>query len=430
MSKHFFYSSVASVLMIASVPVAEAQDDLYGNTGAVPQRVIVLGGRDSTQIDPDLTVVMYDTKELHFQDPSQPRFLFIDTKGKIALGIGGYVEGIAQYDFNGSIDDNGFVTYEIPVPRDPAKLNRFGADATHSTIFLRLLTNTKLGVLQAYIQSNFSGNNGNYGFVVKQAYLRLGGITAGLTNSTFSDPGAGVPTIDYQGPSGSYGIKNLIFQYKHNFNSHWSAAVSLEGNKATYTNSSQNEEISQRCPDIPAYVQYSWGHGKDHIRVSGIYRNLSYRNLVAEKNKTVNGYGVMLSGVVSPIPLLTFYYQAGYGRGIGRYVNDISGNGFDLISTENGEMKAPEDLGIVGGIQFNLTDNLFISGSYSLNRVYSDEFLGTAGYRRADYYVANAFYSFLDGFQAGIEYLHGNRYNISGENNSANRVEVMLKYSF
>lgn len=421
--------TIAGFSVISAAIGIYAQEDLYGRTGGIPSRVIMLAG-DSAKIDPDVEVVMYDTKDLHFQDPSQPRFLFVDTKGKTALGIGGYIEGIAQYDFNGAIDDNGFTTFEIPVPRDPSLLNRFGADATHSTIFLRLLSKTRFGILQGYVQTNFSGNSGHYGVVVKQAYVKLGGVTVGLTNSTFVDPSSGVPTIDYQGPSGSVGNKNLIFQYKHDFTKHLSAALSIESPDVSFTTSSMNKEISQRCPDIPAYIQYAWGAESDHIRLSGIYRNLSYRNLQTGKNHSVNGYGVMLSGVATPTPLITVYGQVVYGKGISEYINDLSGYGYDLISADDGRMIAPEDLGIVGGLQFNLTDKFFVSGSYSLNRVYSDSSLGEDGYRRANYYVANAFYSFMDGFQAGIEYLHGDRFDVSGANNSANRIELMLKYSF
>ena len=32
---------------------------------------------------------MYEANGLHFQDPRAPRFLFLDRKGRVALGIGG-----------------------------------------------------------------------------------------------------------------------------------------------------------------------------------------------------------------------------------------------------------------------------------------------------------------------------------------------------
>ena len=57
----------------------------------IPQRAVVATG------DPEqagaLVAVLYDTHDLHYADPSAPRFLFFDRKGKVALGIGGYIKG-------------------------------------------------------------------------------------------------------------------------------------------------------------------------------------------------------------------------------------------------------------------------------------------------------------------------------------------------
>ncbi len=164
--------AVISAFAVSSICHLSAQEDLYGNTGAIPERMIVLQG-DSADLGGELVAIVYDTKDLHFQDPRAPRFLFIDRQGNTALGIGGYIEGIAQYDFNGAIDGNSFTTFDIPVPRDASLHNRLGADATHSTIFLRLVRQTKLGPLSAYIQTNFSGDGGGYGVKVKQAYIRV-----------------------------------------------------------------------------------------------------------------------------------------------------------------------------------------------------------------------------------------------------------------
>ncbi len=422
--------AVISAFAVSSICHLSAQEDLYGNTGAIPERMIVLQG-DSADLGGELVAIVYDTKDLHFQDPRAPRFLFIDRQGNTALGIGGYIEGIAQYDFNGAIDGNSFTTFDIPVPRDASLHNRLGADATHSTIFLRLVRQTKLGPLSAYIQTNFSGDGGGYGVKVKQAYIRVGGFTAGLTNSTFADPSAGVPTIDYQGPSGSIGGKNLIFQYIHKFSGHWTGAISVENPEATYTVADGKcEEINQRVPDIPAYIQYQWGSGKDHIRLSGIFRDLSYRDLVSGKNRFTTGWGVQLSTVFSPVNLITVYGQAAYGKGIARYVNDLSGFGYDLISAGDGTMESPEDLGIVAGIQLNVSKSLFFSGSYSLNRAYGTSDNGPLAYQRANYVVVNGFYTFGDNFQVGLEYLYGNRYDVNHLHNHANRLEAMMKFSF
>jgi len=83
-----------------------------------PERVIIMSG-NRNGASQEVMAVMYDTSDLNFNDPRAPRFLFVDSKGKTALGIGGYVEASMQYDFDGAIDNPGFVTASIPVPSDP-----------------------------------------------------------------------------------------------------------------------------------------------------------------------------------------------------------------------------------------------------------------------------------------------------------------------
>ena len=82
----------AAYLLIPAMATAAtpaAQDTLL-----IPERVISLSG--STDKAKDLIAILYNRQELHHSDPSAPRFLFVDSKGRVALGIGGYVKGSVQ----------------------------------------------------------------------------------------------------------------------------------------------------------------------------------------------------------------------------------------------------------------------------------------------------------------------------------------------
>lgn len=397
----------------------------------LPANAVVLTG-SSQQVHKAVLNALLDTRDLHFQDPGVPRYLLIDKEGSTVLGIGGYVEGVAMADFRGAIDGYGFTTYDIPVPADNTMRRRYGADMSHTTIFLKLVRNTRLGILNAYVQTNFTGDDGGYGLKLKQAYVSLGNVTMGLTNSTFSDPSAGIPTIDYQGPSGQVGCKNILLRYRVDFSQGWTFAVSAENPKSTLRAlDGREEKTTQSVPDFPAYFQYAWGTGS-HVRASALVRNLSYRDLVDGRNRYKTGYGVQLSGVYDINKIVDIYYQGAYGRGIAHYVNDLDGTGYDLIGSASkpGEVIAPRTVSVVAGLQYNITDKLFISGSYSFNRLYDQSQLGGDAYRRANYVVANMFYSPITDLQLGIEYLHGTRKNVNLEHDNANRLEIMAKYSF
>lgn len=410
-------------LCLASTAVSFAQH--------IPDRAIVLSGDTTSDDHRQNIAIMYSRNNLAFEDPAAPRFLFLDKKGTVALGIGGYVKALGMYDLRGAVNNNGFYTNMIPVPENPAQRERFGATANNSSIFLKLVSRpTKLGRIIVYIQSNFTGDDGNYGFKLKQAYVSIGNVTLGKARSVFSDAPAMAPTVDDQGPSGQVSAKNMLIKYESPSYRGFSYAISVEVPEASYTTGTNTRAISQRFPDIPLYVQYAWNGGESHIRASGILRELSYRNDFTAENKLTTGWGVQFSAVSKIVGGLGIFGHYTYGKGIATYINDLSGLGYDLIPDGNGKLRAPGSAGWTAGMQYDFTSNFFMSTSYSQARLYDNGELGGDCYNYGQYIAANAFYNPIPDLRFGLEYLHGVRNNLNGESGHANRLEAMVQFSF
>jgi hypothetical protein len=358
----------------------------------------------------------------------------MDKEGKVALGIGGYVKGTMSVDMDGISDNLDFVTYDIPAPMKTDMRNQFQMDASTSRIFLKLVgADTQIGDFTVYLESDFRGKNGHqYDLRLRQAYIQFGGWKIGRARTTFADAASSPPTIDFEGPSGSVSTKNTMIQYSHQFGKHWSTALAIEAPSASYTTDKNlSESIKQRMPDIPTYIQYAWDGGKSHIRLSNLFRFLSYRNLVEGKNKLTFCMATQLSGMITFSPHWKLYYQAAYGKGYADYLNDLGGAGFDLIPDgESGNLLAPYALGVVGGIQYNIHKNLFLSASFSQCRLYADDNLQGSDYRYGQYVAANVFYEPIDNCMVGFEYLYGNRHNMDGTSGNAHRINAMIQYHF
>ena len=81
--------------------------------------------------------------------------------------------------------------------------------------------------------------------------------------------------------------------------------------------------------------------------------------------------------------------------------------------------------------QINLTPRLFISGGYSTVRVQrSHGFYSDDQYKQGQYIFGNIFYSITPRCKVAGEYLYGSRKDMSNDKGHANRVNVMLQYSF
>lgn len=423
--------AVAATLATASSAFALQPKD-YSAGIRIPERAVIVTG-DSAR-SRHLVAVLYDTEEFHFSDPSAPRFLFLDREGKVALGIGGRLKGTLQYDFGGAIDDGAsFIPFDIPVPQNPAQRNQFYGNANHSQIFLQLVGHSKrFGYYQMYIQTEFSNDGSKrYGLKLKQGYLTVGYVTAGLASSTFVDGSVGTPVIDDQGPAGEMCRKNVLLRYAPRFNNHFSGAIAAEMPPMSMTPGEQVTKINQRVPDIPLYVQYQYGKAKNHVRVSALLRNLSYRDDAAGKNRFATGWAVQLSGKQNIYGGLTFLYQGAYGAGYGSYLNDLSGNGLDLVpSATPGKMHAQRTASFELGLRYNVTPSLMLSGTYSQARILKQGQLPATEYHFGQYIAASAFYSLTSELQIGLEYLRGQRNDFSGESAHANRIMGLVQFSF
>lgn len=190
-------------------------------------------------------------------------------------------------------------------------------------------------------------------------------------------------------------------------------------------------KVDNWMPDWAAFVQYQWASGQ-HVRLSGIVRTLSYRDLVAEKNHNVAGWGLQLSSVAHPLPQLTTYVNASYGHGYASLGGDLLIGNYDLVEdmTSPGRMYAPKSYGWNVGVQYNFTPSIFASVTASQTRYCPKGTMPADEYRQGQFYAVNAFWNLTPRMQLGAEFDLGCRKNFDGETRWARRIGVMAQFSF
>lgn len=409
---------------------ANAQEEKANPVDSVSMKII-----HSRVPGVDIIDFLRSTTSKHVHDPNPPRFLLYDQQHKVAFGIGGYVRVRTAYDINGSPTNSfGFIPNSIPVPADPLTKNTFRMDASKSTLFFKLVgDNSKIGKFQAYISGSFTGVNSS--FALDDAYISLLGFTVGRTWSTFNDVAVIPPTVDFQGPNGVAEMRTTQIRYSNMLSERLSFGIAAELPQTTGTYVPlETTETTQHVPDIPVYLQYNWGKGDvSHVRVAGVMRNISYRDLVVNKTETATGYGVQLSSTAQITPFAKFYGQATYGKGIAQYINDLSGRGLSLVkdADKEGKMLPQEALGWFTQVQFNLSSSVFTTVGYSQAKIFPQSTQGIGEkYRYGQYVVGNIFYNVGTDFQFGLEYLWGNRVNINNDKAAANCVQAMVQFNF
>ncbi len=375
----------------------------------------------------------FETHVTGFQQSHMPQFIITGRDNRFLLGIGGYVNFRTAYDFSGVVQNEDFVTYDIPIPGNATTAQQLRMDASTSRLFFKAIANTKkLGRVITYIETDFRG--GDYRLRLRSAYISFKGWLFGRDVTTFCDLNASPTTIDFEGPNAyTFGFNTMI-RYTHAFNDRWSLGAALEMPEVSGTYAPGLIAIPQRLPDLPVYVQYNWGKNRfSHIRASAVFRDMYYHNETLGKNKSAFGWGTQLSTAIRVTRPLILFGQAVYGRGISPYIQDIDGAGLDIVP----DPRHPDQLqtlpmfGWFGAAQINLLDNLFCSGGFSQVRVYKRNDFGTSDmYRTAQYIFGNVFYHITPNCQVALEYLYGKRKNMDNASNHANRIQAMIQYNF
>ncbi|MFI3322888.1 MAG: porin [Rikenellaceae bacterium] len=375
------------------------------------------------------------TPEQHFLESKAPRFVLTDSKHRFALGIGGVVRGVTSVDFAGIIPtstDEGFQNAYIPTTLGNLPKAQAQMSAATSEVFVKLVGSAgRLGNFTVYTSMNFMGEN--YTPQLRKAYVQFCGFTAGQLWSTMTDLNALPPTIDYAGPISYAGYHVPQVRYGRLFaRERMQFAIAAEDPTVYATYSTTAVAQAQGVPNFVAYLQAN-GDGGGHIRVSGIYRNMNYKDLNIDLSDNTSGWGVQLSGVSNLGSVLKLYYQGIYGEGIASYMNDLSNLPYDMVANQNimGNMQVMPMWGCYGGIQINLSESVYMSTTYSYSRLYGiDSYDMHDVYKHAQYYVANMFWDITNDCTFGVEYIHGNRRDHFGAWGVANRANIMVQYSF
>ncbi len=368
----------------------------------------------------------------HFQDPRAPYFLFMSKDSKFAMGIGGVVRMRGWYDWGGVIEENGFIPYSIAIPRNEINRQKIASTPAGSALFFKVIgRNHRLGDYQIYIEANFNGYQAR-DFHLKKAYATINDWTIGYAMSSFSDPVTNPPTLDAQGPSARVQTTAVLVRWMHNFNKNWTGAASLEmPNSQIDGNNTTTMACDDRLPNLAVFGQYSWNKS-DHVRLSGILRNMTYRNLLIQQNKNELGWGLQLSSIWHPTKQLVLYATVNGGQGYGSFTGDLIMGNFDLINNPNrpGEMYTPSSIAWFGAAQYYIKNNLFVSMTLGQERFLPQHHVSPTTYKYGLYSAYNVFWDITPRVQVAAELNLGKRMNFDGHHNYARRFCLMAQFSF
>lgn len=435
-----YFIALAAVATVSVSATSRSLADAQIDSTLSSNKIIFIDGKPTSESDAQADIDslrrvisnFYYDQFRHFLDPGAPYFLFMSKDSQLAMGIGGAVRMRAYYDWGGAVPAPGFAPYLIPIPPSPTNMRHFDTTPAGTCLFFRVIgCNKLLGDYQLYIEANFNGYQAR-DFHLKKAYAIINDFTVGYASSTFSDPAAVPPTVDAQGPNNKISPTAVLVRYMPVVRDKWVFAVSGETpSPSVDVDNVKTQKVSNWMPDWAAFAQYQWARGQ-HVRLSGILRTLSYRDMLAGRNHTLTGWGVQLSSVAHPHSRLTTYITGNYGRGYAGLGSDLLIGNYDLVGdpTQPGKMYSPRMLGWCLGVQYNFTPSLFISASASQTRYLPSHEVSPDEYKYGIFTAVNVFWNLTPRIQIAAEFDLGLRKNFSGDHRYARRAGAMCQFSF
>ncbi|MDE6462080.1 MAG: hypothetical protein K2L32_04800 [Muribaculaceae bacterium] len=427
----------AALLTFTSVAVASTPREAHVDSLKRTHKIISIG--DSGQeVDSAARRAMIDNFYVdqfrQFEDPSAPYFMFMSRDARLAMGMGGTVRLRGWFDWGGTMNGAAFKPYLIQMHPDPAHIRQLDADPAGSNLFFRMIGHhRRIGTYQLYVEAEFSGGS-SFDLALKKAYATIGDWTVGYASTSFSDPQALPPSVDAQGPNNKMDATSVLIRYMHTFKPGIVIAASVENPlKQTSITDEFSEATSTWAPDLGFFVQYQWGvNNMQHVRLSAVTRQLTYRDLVRKDNVNKVGWGLQLSSVVNISRPLTLYATVNGGRGMAGLGGDWLMNNFDMVQTPGrpGELYAPGVFGYMAALQYHIRRDLFAVATWGQAHYFQKKGTPADDYKYGLYGAVNLFYNLTPRLQFGLGFNVGKRVNYGGESRWARRLCAVGAFSF
>lgn len=295
------------------------------------------GGKtyDTDSIEFEKTPILtWKSKSMINGKPSFNGFLLVKAKLNGVYDISGGLQESETFNV-GKIDVYG---------TDDSK--RFWMDMHQTQIRLWSERQTKDGPFIGYLEMDAWG--GNNSIRLRHAWFDFKFLHFGQDWSFFGDKDVWPNVMDWDGPPSGVWRREVQLKFYWETEQNWKYEVGIEqpGAQISFINDI-DPNMMEAYQNIPNFVgAIRKGGDKGHIRLSGVYRILNYKEL--NEVKSMPGYGLSLSGMLKTNEKYgnLVQFQVAAGKGIAAYLVSFDGLNYDAITTDLGNLSTVPAIGV------------------------------------------------------------------------------------
>ncbi len=343
------------------------------------------------------------------------------------MRVGGYVRTDLIYNFSQLGNINQFRPESISTPN--LDTSNYHMTARASRLSLESRTETKWDTLRTYFEIDFVGPGNSVDVRVRHFFGQLKNVLIGQSWSTFHDSDVIPETADFNGPNAWIFHFNPQVRYTYALTEGQTVSVAAEQPSSSIPaiNPVTTQPVSSTSPLPDFVVRYRYETDDYHFNTAGLFRSVGGVSRSGESNH-VFGYGVMVSGLMRIRGRDNVLFQAIYGEGISRYLNDSKNLNLDAGHDSSGLVRAQPTYGGYAAIQHFWNDQWRSTVTYGYLQIHTTEISAAGTYKRTQYIDCNLMYSPAEGVTFGGGFLWGQRVNKNDVAGEGFRINFLVKY--
>lgn len=358
-------------------------------------------------------------------DPNRGIFIITPDKN-MQLRILGSIRYLIVYDNMDLSKASSMNTYQIPIGNENEKFPNYHNSLDQTRLGLEVTRVTEHGNVFIRLETDFAGHNG---LRIRHAYGKYRNLLFGQTLSLFSQIAGSPATVDFGGPTGLSNVRTPQICYY--------VPGSVYGMDLTVALEDIDPEL--RIPDslslktfqlIPSFSvrlekTFEWGF----LKIAGIIPFFSakdYQNDLILKT----GWGLQTSANISFLTSGNLYFGLAGGKAITSFINDLSGNGLDILFMADGGSIIPFVFGTYIGYELQFSEKFTSNLIYGMASIEKTSYSIDNDYRRGYKMHLNFFWKVVEGARIGGEAVWGTRVNMDKEKGNAFRTNLLVYYDF
>ncbi len=372
-----------------------------------------------------------------------------------SVRLRGFVRLAGLFDFDPIGVPDAFVTNSIPVPQETGQ--NFNMSGRISRFALETWTPTSFSDwnVHTYIEGDFfnglgqaAGGGGNP-FRLRHAFFDFGYFRFGQQNTVFMDASSWPSLVDFQGPNSWANQRQPSARATLPIGDrmYWASSIERPFSDIT-TVDPDNVRLGSNVQDVPDFATH-WRYqgNRGHLQLAGLLRTIGYRPTGGQVERQTAG-GISGNVVIHPWAVFLgtdpvededpsgwtrsrILLQGTRGPGVGRYLNDLAGQGLDgQIDPVTGELELADAIGWTGSYEHWFDEHWLMNFTYAQVDVDDQASQRAETYDGAKYVASSLWWIPIPRLSFAVEFMAGERENLDGQTADVQRLHGLAQYNF